>query len=134
MFSIYYLLECPPGFVEYNKRCYRFSESLKNWDDARTDCKNVSARYDLVIVDDANEQKFLQSKLDSTVDYWIGLRGSGSKDTYIWVDGSKLVFGSTFNQYPWTRWSPFRVSSAYLLVVPVSFSTLKSHLKLHLIY
>merc|ERR550539_1874262 len=44
---------CPEGFVQYNRKCYKFSTEEATWDDARSACQSLSedGAYDLVSID-----------------------------------------------------------------------------------
>ena len=70
----------------------------------------------MVVIDDANEQYFLEGQISSRTEYWIGLQEQGTKDTYMWVDSSDLVFGSTYKEYPWVTNMPDSVSNELLFV------------------
>ncbi|MEM1413788.1 MAG: C-type lectin domain-containing protein [Myxococcota bacterium] len=58
------------------------------WLDARDDCR--SRGYELVQVDDAAEQGFLETELTDGRSYWMGLNDRDVEGTYVWADGGAL--------------------------------------------
>ena len=100
---------CSPEFVLHNERCYWFSNQSAPWSEARTLCNNKGIGYDLVVIRDENENKFLKQEIESRFkneEFWIGLKMILTNDTYIWVDKSSLVFGSGLGRKPWKIGEP----------------------------
>ena len=87
----------------------------KTWADARTHCQGLATGYDLVVINDEDEQKFLEKEISARIDYWIGLQEVDNKE-YIWIDRSTLVYGSTLKQYPWDSGAPDNVSNSCPLI------------------
>ena len=54
-------MACPSGWEFYGSSCYKFSNTKKNWRDAKTDCR-LSGGY-LLKIDDVSEQRFITFKL-----------------------------------------------------------------------
>ena len=114
--------KCPSGFVfSPNRKCYGFTPStLKSWNDARTYCKTISPDYDLVVVDDENENQFLEKHIDflrktmtddNEKQFWIGLYRNGTNPSYDWVDSSDFIFGSKLGEGPWYPGQPDEVKN-----------------------
>ena len=107
--------DCPTDFVMYNERCYGFitkarvtrdtgDNNAKTWKKARDECGKISPGYDLVVIQNEEENKFLQNKLKAEFyehNFWIGLKEIEFKKQYVWVDESNLGFGTEFEKYPW---------------------------------
>ena len=111
----------PSGFVaSRNRKCYGFTPSaVKPWNDARDYCKTSYQGYDLVVVDDENENQFLEKHIDflrktmtddNEKQFWIGLYRNGTNSSYDWVDSSDFVFGSKLGEGPWNPGQPNEVN------------------------
>ena len=111
-----FLLGCLAGEVAYKERCYAFQGTKKTWADARTHCQGLATGYNLVVINDENEQEFLGGEISPGIDYWIGLQEGNAVHTYVWVDTSSLVYGSTLKQYPWDSVAPNNVSDVCPLI------------------
>ncbi|KAM5238001.1 CD209 antigen-like protein C [Ctenodactylus gundi] len=89
---------CPWEWTFFQKHCYFFSKSQKNWHDSISACQEVGAQ--LVIVESAEEQSFLQQASKSKGHTWMGLSDLNKESTWHWVDGSPLSL--SFMKY----WNP----------------------------
>ena len=66
-----------------------------SWHDARDRCKQVGEEYDLVGINDREENQFLKDRIRSQfsgTEFWIGMKENDNKDGFTWVDGSDLTF------------------------------------------
>ena len=93
----------------HNDRCYGFPKQKGTWSEARAHCNKIDIGYDLVVIDDAKENQFLQKQIEirfSGEEFWIGLKENGTQDTYIWVDTTSLVFGNITGVEPWSKGEP----------------------------
>ena len=108
----------------HNERCYGFisegkgtakrrkrsiEKKPKTWKEARDHCGEIAKGYDLVVIQNEEENKFLQNKLTTEFNeysFWIGLKAIAFKEKYIWVDESNLVFGNEFEKHPWLSNEP----------------------------
>ena len=90
-------MTCPAHFVQFARKCYKFSEDEKSWSDARTACQSISDEYDLVVIDDPILAEYFVQK----VDHWIGLSDLDNEGTYTWVNGNGLGFAGTPGEAPW---------------------------------
>jgi hypothetical protein len=90
---------CPEGFVQYNRKCYKFSTEEATWDDARSACQSLSedGAYDLVSIDSQE----LATALKQYPDHWIGLDDKLIEGAFTWVNGQGLGVGSTLGEDPW---------------------------------
>ena len=101
---------CPDDFVENDGRCYGSPTQMATWSAAKTYCCQIGTSYDLVVIEDENEYEFIKEKIQSYFngqEFWIGLKETEARDTFEWVDGSSLSYGSTFYTYPWEIYSSF---------------------------
>ncbi|XP_074917268.1 uncharacterized protein LOC142045975 [Chelonoidis abingdonii] len=81
-------MKCPPGWQRFEKSCYFFSTSTKSWPDAKQFC--ADQRSGLVIVNTAEEQRFLSNHITESNVYWLGLSDSAKEGEWRWLDGSLL--------------------------------------------
>lgn len=89
---------CPWEWTFFQRKCYFFSKSQRNWHDSVTACEEEGAR--LVIVESADEQSFLQLSSTRKGRTWMGLSDLNNESTWHWVDGSPLSL--SFMKY----WNP----------------------------
>ncbi|XP_060948486.1 hepatic lectin-like [Limanda limanda] len=84
---------CEDGWEPHGGKCYFFSSVTLTWNKSRTQCTSMSG--DLVVINNREEQRFLQSrvrgkmKTDEDV-FWIGLTDSKKEDEWLWVDNTGL--------------------------------------------
>ncbi|XP_060949287.1 C-type lectin domain family 4 member E-like [Limanda limanda] len=84
---------CEDGWEPHGGKCYFFSSVTSSWTQSRKQC--TSMRGDLVVINNREQQKFLQSRLMIKMDnpedkFWIGLTDSKNEDEWLWVDNSRL--------------------------------------------
>ncbi|XP_012373225.1 CD209 antigen-like protein C [Octodon degus] len=79
---------CSWDWTFFQGKCYFFSKSQRNWHDSVTACEEEGAQ--LVIVESAEEQSFLQQTSKSKGSAWMGLSDLNKEGTWHWVDGSSL--------------------------------------------
>jgi C-type mannose receptor len=70
--------------------CYRVSEADAVWQSARDQC--VTWQGTLVRVDTAEEDEFIGTLVD--VSQWLGASDLSLDNTFVWTDGSPVVFGN----------------------------------------
>ncbi|XP_027868965.1 killer cell lectin-like receptor subfamily F member 1 isoform X1 [Xiphophorus couchianus] len=87
---------CPLDWILYKDKCYLFYDKpapWKTWEESRRFCKK--RRADLVIIDDLQEQEFVNKHIkyyyDPSHGYWIGLQHVNN--TWTWVDGRVNTLG-----------------------------------------
>nr|XP_020651942.1 low affinity immunoglobulin epsilon Fc receptor [Pogona vitticeps] len=85
---------CPEGWLLNKGHCYHFRTMSKHWSFAKTSCEEEDSQ--LIIINDEEEQKFLDSQKNSK-SYWIGLHDISSENKFIWVDNSSPSY---------THWNP----------------------------
>ncbi|XP_065146246.2 uncharacterized protein [Paramisgurnus dabryanus] len=83
-------------WIYYNFRFYYISSDYKSWSDSKGDCKERGAN--LVIINNKEEQEFLQMAIAGQYYYWIGLSKEGG--VWKWVDDTMLTIRSWMNEYP----------------------------------
>jgi hypothetical protein len=96
---------CPEDFVQFQRKCYKFSTDEKIWSEAGTACQGLSGAagaYDLVAITNQEEATYFKQH----VDHWIGLSDTAKEGTYVWSNGLNLVFGSTLGEEPWNSGEP----------------------------
>ncbi|XP_053086477.1 C-type lectin domain family 10 member A isoform X2 [Pangasianodon hypophthalmus] len=79
---------CKTGWIQFESKCYFFSEHFKTWDGARNYCRNENGM--LVKVETEEEMNFLTR---SRKDYWVGLTDETTGE-WRWDDGSPFVRNS----------------------------------------
>lgn len=86
--------------VEYGGHDYLFVVSPRNWDDAQAYCRSYG--YDLVTINDANEENWLHSQevSRSGTTWWIGYNDRGFEGSWRWISGLQS------NHSNWTPGEP----------------------------
>ena len=87
----------------YNGHCYRFFEETLSWSASRDHCKEEGEEYDLVVVNDSDENQFLKDNIKDSHNesqYWIGLKENCDRNGFIWVDESDLSYDKWKNGQP----------------------------------
>ncbi|KAJ6616398.1 hypothetical protein lerEdw1_015095, partial [Lerista edwardsae] len=77
---------CPSGWLNYEGKCYFFSEEERSWTSSRSFC--VSCGSSLVAIESETEKVFLLRYMGTT-GHWIGLQ-KDPHQTFTWVDGTKF--------------------------------------------
>ena len=107
-----------------NGHCYGFeTQSLKR-SGARQKCLGIKDGYDLVVINDSEENEFLVEQIRSRFNgqqFWINLRESEDKKSYIWTDETEFEFGSSLNTDPWESSNPNQVYSYHFDKLCTSF-------------
>ncbi|XP_047200059.1 hepatic lectin-like isoform X3 [Hippoglossus stenolepis] len=90
---------CEDGWEPHGGKCYFFSLFTLTWDQSRTEC--TSMRGDLVVINNREEQEFLESRLSEKMEtaedkFWIGLTDSENEGEWLWVDNTRLDTSRTF--------------------------------------
>ncbi|XP_026644977.1 CD209 antigen-like protein C [Microtus ochrogaster] len=94
-------LPCPWEWESFNGKCYFFSKSQRTWNDSVTACQEVEAQ--LVIIDNDEEQSFLQRMSEKKGHAWMGLSDIRKEGKWVWMDGSPLQW--SFMKY-WNKGEP----------------------------
>ncbi|XP_063084442.1 CD209 antigen-like protein E isoform X1 [Cavia porcellus] len=92
---------CPWDWTFFQGKCYFFSKSKRNWHESITACQEAGAQ--LVIVENDEEQSFLQQTSKKKGFAWMGLSDLNKESTWRWVDDSPLAF--SLMQY-WNKGQP----------------------------
>ncbi|XP_039713214.1 CD209 antigen-like protein C isoform X1 [Pteropus medius] len=79
---------CPWDWNFFQGSCYIFSQTQSTWKASVSACKDMSAQ--LVIINNAEEQKFLKSWDAKNKRIWIGLSDQHNEGSWKWVDNSPL--------------------------------------------
>ncbi|KAL0977952.1 hypothetical protein UPYG_G00163720 [Umbra pygmaea] len=80
---------CPEGWSKFEFSCYYITSVKKTWVESREDCNDRGA--DLVVINNLEEQLFVNRLSGSGSNIWIGLTGSDTKGTWTWVDDTPLT-------------------------------------------
>eukprot|EP00073_Rattus_norvegicus_P039472 XP_008767241.2 PREDICTED: CD209 antigen-like protein A [Rattus norvegicus] len=72
----------------FQRNCYFFSISKKNWMESVKACKYMGAQ--LVVIKSNEEQSFLQGISKKKGNFWMGLSYNNKESKWQWVDGSPL--------------------------------------------
>lgn len=81
---------CPAEWLSYRERCYFFSKDLHSFDDAKRHCESTSSS--LLIINDEDEQKWLQKQIFEKGYFWMGLTDLEEENTWRWLDGTEPTF------------------------------------------
>ncbi|XP_010603923.2 CD209 antigen-like protein E [Fukomys damarensis] len=84
---------CPWDWTFFQAKCYFFSKSQRDWHESITACQEEGAQ--LVTVESAEEQSFLQQTSKSKGSAWMGLSDLNKESEWRWVDGSPLSLSLT---------------------------------------
>ncbi|XP_053274121.1 hepatic lectin isoform X2 [Pleuronectes platessa] len=84
---------CNDGWEPHGGQSYFFSSVNLTWNESRTQCKSMGG--DLVVINNREEQRFLESRLKVKMDFyedrfWIGLTDSQNESEWLWVDDTRL--------------------------------------------
>ncbi|XP_078572199.1 uncharacterized protein LOC144859420 [Branchiostoma floridae x Branchiostoma japonicum] len=90
-------LTCPSGYVQFRDKCYQFSTTQKQYNDAKAVC--LAAGGHLAVVKDQATDNFLVSEIRQrgSADTWMGMSDQVQEGLWVWEDGSFLT--------GWTNWS-----------------------------
>ena len=86
---------CPNEYIAYNGHCYGFVGQKLDWPEARHQCIQIGSEFDLVVINDDEENRFIKDQIENKFngeEYWIGLEENDDKDGFEWIDGSDLSF------------------------------------------
>ncbi|XP_060948489.1 hepatic lectin-like [Limanda limanda] len=84
---------CEDGWEPHGGKCYFFSSVTSSWTQSRTQC--TSMRGDLVVINNREEQRFLESRVRGKMEndedkFWIGLTDAQKEGEWLWVDNTSL--------------------------------------------
>lgn len=82
---------CPERWIGLGRKCFYFSEDIRNWTYSQTFC--VSLKADLARIETLEELKFLK-RYKGPSDHWIGLSRESSHHTWKWTDNTE--YNATF--------------------------------------
>ena len=66
-----------------------------SWSNARDQCKQRGDGYDLVTIENNEENQFLKDKIRTVFngnEYWIGAKENDNDNGFLWVDGYDLSY------------------------------------------
>ncbi|XP_070569363.1 C-type lectin domain family 4 member G-like [Ptychodera flava] len=99
MFTSAFAGTCKDGWVKFDKNCYYgYVYALYTYDEARIICVGMGG--DLAIVDDADENMFLQQYTRGAYRIWIGLSDVAEEGKMVWVDNSEPSYTNWSNGEP----------------------------------
>uniref|UniRef100_A0A670ISG2 C-type lectin domain-containing protein n=1 Tax=Podarcis muralis TaxID=64176 RepID=A0A670ISG2_PODMU len=82
---------CPDGWIGYQRKCYYFSDSDRNWTYSQNYCASFDAS--LVVIDSQEEMIFLR-RYKGPADHWIGLQRMDDQGPWKWINGT--IFNKSF--------------------------------------
>ncbi len=80
--------------ASYNGHFYLFCRVARSWHDARNRCA-IHGRYDLVSVEDREEQRWIDDTGDGLQNdrrWWIGYTDQAQEDRFVWSNGSSATY------------------------------------------
>ncbi|XP_067653431.1 type-2 ice-structuring protein-like [Haliotis asinina] len=89
---------CPPTFVKSRSKCYYVANWNVTWDEARLDCQRRGA--DLVSINTAEEQLFIQNSTRPGLDFWTGGYYAPATRGWEWLDGTNVDYTAWYPSYP----------------------------------
>ncbi|XP_050977569.1 CD209 antigen-like protein C [Labeo rohita] len=119
------------GWKYYKFSFYLISFEWKSWTESRRYCTEKGA--DLIIINDKDEQHFVQNSLATGTYVWIGLTDIDVKGEWKWVDNSTLTSGFWASGQPTggrvdncaltysSGWDDYQCSSTYGWICEKSF-------------
>ncbi|XP_051898605.1 C-type lectin domain family 7 member A-like [Pristis pectinata] len=84
---------CDPGWLLFGRSCFRFLNISRSWDQSREACAELQGH--LAIIGSEKVQTFLSEQVKD-LSHWIGLTDKVTEGSWVWVDGTKVVDGTTF--------------------------------------
>ena len=100
--------ECPSSYFLNDGHCYGFVDQSLSWYNARDQCKQIGDDYDLVTIQNDEENQFLKDKIRTDFngnEYWTGAKENSNDNGFKWVDGSDVTYTD------WTGGDPNEVIS-----------------------
>ncbi|XP_035687857.1 brevican core protein-like [Branchiostoma floridae] len=90
-------LTCPSGYVQFRDKCYQFSTTQKQYNDAKAVC--LAAGGHLAVAKDEATDNVLVSEIRQrgSADTWMGMSDQVQEGLWVWEDGSVLT--------GWSNWS-----------------------------
>ncbi|XP_076085356.1 uncharacterized protein LOC143056158 [Mytilus galloprovincialis] len=85
--------KCPPGWITYSERCYKWFDVYMTVYEGRELCANMSAS--MSSAKDLEENDFLLTLSDNSRSFWLGIE-KDENDEYIWKEDGSIV--------TWTNW------------------------------
>ncbi|XP_071139219.1 perlucin-like protein [Mytilus edulis] len=94
---------CDHGWFQFRNNCYLFTYTSVTWDHARDMCK--SKKSNLVKINDADENRWLGTKITNAgkTQIWLGGSDPTGRNTWMWI--------SDFTELNYKNWSPGNPSS-----------------------
>jgi hypothetical protein len=80
---------CDTDEIEYNDHCYYYEESNEDWYDAQDECEDRGQGWNLVAVNDQDENDFTEAWGDDN-NRWIGFNDTNTwsrEDEWVWTSG-----------------------------------------------
>ncbi|KAM9839148.1 macrophage mannose receptor 1 [Aulostomus maculatus] len=103
---------CAPEWLAFRGKCYKFVEEKKNWQDARTYCKNQGGN--LVSITNVHEQAFVTTQiLRFKNDLWIGMNDVNWEMHFVWTDGKGITYTN------WAKGHPISSPGRYYFITEV---------------
>ena len=82
--------------IVFNGSDYFLTGGASSWEDAQAQA--VAAGGNLVSINDAAEEAWLQSTFGTSERYWIGINDAASEGNFVWASGDPVTY---------TNWAPF---------------------------
>ncbi|XP_051281755.1 galactose-specific lectin nattectin-like [Dicentrarchus labrax] len=93
---------CPPGWTQFNLRCYLFNKDEKDWADAERLCNSFDGN--LASLRTQSEYTFIRDLIykvtNSHKTTWVGASDKVKEGVWLWSDGSNFVFNGWANGEP----------------------------------
>eukprot|EP00058_Branchiostoma_floridae_P009579 XP_002595067.1 hypothetical protein BRAFLDRAFT_125768 [Branchiostoma floridae] len=96
-------LTCPGGYVQFRDKCYQFSTTQKQYNDAKAVC--LASGGHLAVAKDEATDNFLVNEIRKrgNPETWMGMSDQVQEGLWVWEDGTVLT--------GWSNWLPGNPSS-----------------------
>ncbi len=98
--SFYPITSSHEILARYRHKYYTFSRQLISWAEARKRCQDLGDHSNLVVIQNINEQNFINSKLKEfgiIHELWIGVAAFEERFKFVDVDNNQTI--------SWTNWA-----------------------------
>jgi hypothetical protein len=86
------------SYAEYNGHKYLLTSTAKTWEQAQQEAQQYGGN--LVTINDATEEQWLQSTFGTSESFWIGLTDKVSEGNFVWINGEPVTYTNWYPNEP----------------------------------